>query len=286
MFSIHCLYKKDIQSLLIFSFAEKSMARFKLTLEYDGTKFRGWQYQPNQPTVMGRIMEACDIAFNTSKFELYGAGRTDAGVHAIAQVAHLEVNTQLPPRVIKLQLNDQLPSTINILHVEKVGSQFHARHDAVARSYVYQIATRRTAFGKNNCWWIKDKLNISAMTDAAEIMQGFNDYSSFGSSEDEEASTKVDVHWVRIYEVESSIIIHVVGSHFLWKMVRRMVGVLVEVGRGNLSIEQVKRLFTSYSALPAKVTAPPSGLYLERVYYSGDEIAEDPIWVLNLFNFS
>jgi pseudouridylate synthase I len=261
------------------------MARFKLTVEYDGTKFRGWQYQPNQPTIMGRIMEACSIVFNTNKFELYGAGRTDAGVHAIAQVAHLEVNTQLPTRIIKFQLNDQLPSAINILHVEKVDTRFHARHDAVARSYVYQIATRRTAFGKNNCWWIKDKLNIAAMYEAAEVLHGFNDYASFGSSEDEDASTKVDIHWVRIYEVESSIIIHIVGSHFLWKMVRRMVGVLVEVGRGNLVIDQVKGMLTTYSSIPAKLTAPPSGLYLERVYYPDDIIAEDPIWILNLFNF-
>ncbi len=261
------------------------MARFKLTLEYDGTKFRGWQYQPSQPTIMGRIMDACSTTFNTNKFELYGSGRTDAGVHAIAQVAHLEVNTQLPPRVIKLQLNDQLPSAINILHVEKVGNSFHARHDAVARSYVYQIATRRTAFGKSNCWWIKDKLNLRAMEEAAEVMQGFNDFSSFGSSEDEDASTKVDVQWVRIYEIENSLIIHVVGSHFLWKMVRRMVGVLVEVGRGNIGLEQVEKMFSTYSSLPAKVTAPPSGLYLERVYYPGDEIAEEPTWIMNLLRF-
>ncbi len=259
------------------------MARFKITLEYDGTKFYGWQYQRNHPTIMGKIMEACEHVFGTNDFELYGSGRTDSGVHALAQVAHLDVRTTLQPHIIRMKLNDELPAAINILNVETAPNRFHARYDAVARSYVYHISTRRTAFGKNNCWWIKDKLNVVAMADAAMAMEGFKDFQSFGSAEDEESSTKVEIEWVRVYEMDHSIIVHIVGSHFLWKMVRRMIGVLVEVGRGNISPKEVESLFIKKSDLPAKLTAPPAGLYLDRVYYQGEELSPDPKWIINIF---
>src|SRR4051812_6703692 len=122
--------------------------RFKIYLEYDGTRYSGWQIQKNARTVQGEFFTACEKVFGTKTFEFYGSGRTDAGVHALEQVAHLEVQTLVPPLNIKIKLNDQLPADINVLHVEKASSKFHARHDAIARSYVYFVARRRTAFGK------------------------------------------------------------------------------------------------------------------------------------------
>src|SRR5499426_1922779 len=122
--------------------------RFKLTIEYAGTRYSGWQIQKNAKTVQGEIERAINAATGERDFELYGSGRTDAGVHALAQVAHLDVSTPLSADLLRRRLNDDLPADINILAATQVPHRFHARHDAVARRYVYQIARRRTAFAK------------------------------------------------------------------------------------------------------------------------------------------
>src|SRR5688572_17903408 len=124
------------------------MPRFKLTIEYSGTRYSGWQIQKNARTVQGEIDRAVREATEERDVATYGSGRTDAGVHAMAQVAHLDVHTTLPPETLRRRINDALPSDINILRVDKVRHSFHARHDAIARSYLYQISRRRTAFAK------------------------------------------------------------------------------------------------------------------------------------------
>src|SRR6187431_2994410 len=124
------------------------MARFKLTIEYAGTRYSGWQIQKNARTVAGEIERAIYLGTRRREFELYGAGRTDAGVHALAQVAHLELYTDLAPDVLRRRINDELPADIHIRSVDKAPHKFHARHDAVERAYLYQISRRRTAFGK------------------------------------------------------------------------------------------------------------------------------------------
>ena len=258
------------------------MPRFKLILEYDGSKFKGWQFQKDLPTVMGKLMDACKEIFSIDDFELYGSGRTDTGVHALYQVAHLDIKTVMPPHTIKIKLNDVLPAAINILHVEKVNSSFHARHDAVTRSYVYHISKRRTAFGRDYVWWIKDKLDVKAMADVTPIFLGMKDFKSFGQKDKEGESTLVDLNALRIFELDDSIMIHIVGSHFLWRMVRRIVGVLVEVGRGRMSEKDVIQFFRERSEVPAQFTAPPSGLYLERVYYKGETVSDEPKWLVNI----
>lgn len=261
------------------------MPRFKLTLEYDGSRYRGWQFQREVPTVMGKLMDAIKEVYNKHDYELYGSGRTDAGVHALAQVAHLDIDSTLSPSSAKSKLNDALPASINILKIEKAKPNFHARYDAIARSYVYHISTRKTAFGKDFVWWIKDELNVKAMADATVHFVGMKDFKSFGTPEKEGESTLVKLDQLKIFEVDDSILIHIVGSHFLWKMVRRIVGTLVEVGKGNLSQEDIDFFFRQYSDLPAKFTAPPAGLYLERVYYPGDKIEEEPVWLMNIISF-
>jgi tRNA pseudouridine38-40 synthase len=125
------------------------MSRFKLYIEYDGTRYSGWQKQQNSKTIQGTIIKAAEEIFGGSKLDIQGSGRTDSGVHALCQVAHLEVKTMLAPEIMKFKFNDKLPHDINILEIEKAGLNFHARHDAVSRSYIYQISRRRTAFGKN-----------------------------------------------------------------------------------------------------------------------------------------
>jgi len=173
-----------------------------------------------------------------------------------------------------MKLNDELPADINILEVEKAPKDFHARHDAHARSYLYQISRRRTAFGKRYVWWVKDKLDIRKMQEAAKLFVGMKDLQSFTADDPEEKSTKVLIDGIMLREAGDLILLRVEGSHFLWKLVRRVVGVLAEVGRGKLSLKDVERLIASKSDQPAKLTAPPSGLFLERVYYKGEKKLE------------
>lgn len=260
------------------------MPRFKITLEYDGSPYHGWQFQREKPTIMGVMMDAIKEGFKTDRFELYGSGRTDSGVHALEQVAHLDFKTDLKPDKIKITLNDALPATVNILSVEKVPDKFHARYDAKARSYIYHIATRRTAFGKKYAYWIKDKLDIQSMINASKEFEGMHDFSSFGSPEDEKSSTKVKIIHCSVEKQGASILVYIVGSHFLWKMVRRITGVLIECGRGNMNSADVVKLLDTKSDLPAKLTVPPSGLFLEKVYYEKEPDTFEHRWPMIIIN--
>ena len=249
--------------------------RFKVYLEYEGTRYSGWQVQKNARTVQGELLGVARKVFNSPDVEMYGSGRTDAGVHALMQVAHLEVKTMLAPEIIRMKFNGELPADINILEIEKTSPDFHARHDAVSRSYLYQISRRRTAFGKRYVWWIMDPLNVAHMREAAKLFTGMTDVQSFTSDDPKEKSTMVHIDEIAIKEEGDLILIRIRGSHFLWNMVRQVVGILAEVGRGKLTIEKVKNYFQARSDEPAKFTAPPSGLFLERVYYKGERYMED-----------
>jgi len=243
--------------------------RLKVTIEYAGTRYSGWQAQKNARTIQGELEHAIREASGSPKPEIYGSGRTDAGVHALAQVAHVDLDSTLPPETLRRRINDALPSDINVLRIDRVSHRFHARHDAVARSYLYQIARRRTAFAKPYVWWVKDELDVGAMTRTARRFVGMHDFQSFSDDDPDEKSTQVLLERLDIHERGDLILIHVEGSHFLWKMVRRLAGVLVEVGRGGLSADAAVALLTEPSGLPARLTAPASGLFLERVYYPG-----------------
>lgn len=247
------------------------MPRFKLTIEYAGTRYSGWQIQKNARTIQGEIDAAVRLVTNRKDFELYGSGRTDAGVHALTQVAHLDVSTSLPPETLRRRINDELPADINILSAVVVPHRFHARHDAVARRYLYQIATRRTAFAKPFVWWVKDRIDLERMQTAASSFVGMHDFAAFAVTEREsEQSTRVLLERIDILTEGSLVLVGVEGSHFLWRMVRRLIGVLVAVGHGEMTPEQAAALLRSESELPAQLTAPASGLFLERVFYAGE----------------
>lgn len=243
------------------------MPRLKLTLEYAGTRYSGWQVQANARTVQGELDRALRTVLKGAKVDTYGSGRTDAGVHALAQVAHLDTSADVPPATLISRVNAELPHDINLLAVERVPPRFHARHSAVARSYVYQIATRRTAFAKPFVWWVPDALDVARMREAAAPLVGLGDFRAFTDDDPEEKSTKVQVDAIEFERIGQVLLVRVVGSHFLWKMVRRLTGVLVEVGRGKLRPNDMSAMFRNDSDLPARLTAPPSGLYLERVFY-------------------
>jgi tRNA pseudouridine38-40 synthase len=256
--------------------------RFKLTVEYAGTRYSGWQIQKNARTIQGEIDRVVRDVTGRKDFELYGSGRTDAGVHAVGQVAHLDVSSNLPADTLRQRLNDKLPHDINILSAAVVPHRFHARHDALARRYVYQIARRRTAFAKPFVWWVKEPLALARMREAANHFLGMRDFRSFAVNDaddqdppDGRKSTLVLVEQLAVVEAGALVLVGIEGSHFLWRMVRRIVGVLVEVGRGGIDSSQVTGMLSESSAAPARLTAPPSGLFLERVYYEGDpRIAE------------
>ncbi|MBV6479230.1 MAG: tRNA pseudouridine synthase A [Ignavibacteria bacterium] len=246
--------------------------KLKFLIEYDGTGYSGWQIQKNAKSIQGTIIKSIEKVFSESKGnnvikDFQGSGRTDSGVHAHEQAAHLECETTIPPHVLKILLNNELPSSIAILDIEKADDRFHARHSAKARQYVYRISKRKSALGKKYVWWVKDKLDVEKMKKITNLFIGIRDYKSFTEKIKEEKSTKVYVEELDLSEETDLILIRIKASHFLWKMVRRITGVLVEAGRGNIGEKEIKSLFKNYSDLPAKLTAPPSGLFLEKIFY-------------------
>jgi len=247
---------------------------WKLTLEYDGTKYSGWQEQINARTVMGELRKAAEPIFQTP-VDLQGAGRTDAGVHALGQVAHLRIKSRarFQPEAIRRALNDALPAEIAVLQVEEAPPRFHARHDAVSRSYIYQISTRKNAFAKKHVWWIKEPLDLQAMTDAAKLLEGRHDFDCFRAADPSKPgeSTLVVVNHASLEQHEDLILFRIEASHFLWRMVRRIVGVLVKIGRHELTPAQFESLLSGRCDPKLKIsewTAPAAGLFLERIEYA------------------
>ena len=252
------------------------MSRFRLLIEYEGSNYHGWQQNAGVKTIQGEMLQACVKILDTKKIELYGAGRTDAGVHALGQVAHLDVATHIKPETLLTRLNEILPYDINVLKLEKCDETFHARYNAVARSYIYIISRRRSAFGKRYVWWVKEDLSVNKMKEVAALFKGFHDFSSFGAATEEEKSTLVDISYLDVRETGNQIRIHILGSHFLWMMVRRITGVMVHAGKGKLTLAEIQGFMDQFSERPSQLSAPPSGLYLQRIYYAGERFDYNP----------
>ena len=249
------------------------MKTWRLTIEYDGTRYSGWQEQRNARTVAGEIRTAAEDYLGVG-VELGGSGRTDAGVHAAAQVAHLRADLhRVPdPRLLIRNLNDRLPADMVILDAEPTFNRFHARHDAVSRSYVYQISTRKSAFSKRYVWWVKEPLDIAAMAEAARQVEGRHDFICFAAADHSKPgeSTIVVVEKSTVEQSDDLILFRIEASHFLWRMVRRLAGVLVRVGRGEVTADEFAALLTGRCNPKLDVaawTAPASGLFLDGVRY-------------------
>jgi tRNA pseudouridine38-40 synthase len=245
------------------------MPKWKLVLEYQGTRYRGWQEQVNARTVQGDLIKAAEAVLN-ERPEIVGAGRTDAGVHALHQVAHMRARALPTASRLRKDLNDLLPPDINILGLTEAQPRFHARHDALERSYLYQISTQRRAFAKPFVWWVKDRLDVERMQAAASLLPGRHDFAAFCDRGGVDVSTLVEVTRSELAERGELILFRICASHFLWKMVRRITGVLVEIGRGTLTVADMKRSLVTPASSVAEWTAPPSGLFLESVRYEGD----------------
>jgi tRNA pseudouridine38-40 synthase len=246
---------------------------WKLTLEYDGTRYRGWQEQKNARTVMGELRRAVEESLGAG-VDLQGAGRTDAGVHALGQVAHLRaaVKRPKPPETLRREINERLPSSIVLLEIEPAPGRFHARHDALSRTYMYQISTRKTAFSRRYVWWVKETLDIARMSEAAETLMGRHDFVCFRAQDPSKPgdSSIVVVENAGIETHGHMVLFRIEASHFLWRMVRRIVGVLVRLGRGEITPEDFQQLLDGRADPRLDVaawTAPASGLFLEEVRY-------------------
>ncbi len=251
-------------------------SHLKLTIEYDGSRYRGWQEQSNAMTVQEVIKNALNELL-AREYQMAGAGRTDAGVHALAQVVSLHTLRAITPSALLDDLNRRLSKDVNVLKVEPAAQDFHARHSAIARYYLYQISLRRTAFAKNYCWWVKAPLDLDVIERSLPAFLGLHDYKAFADARVGDGSTRVNVEDLRVARHGEMVLIRIGASHFLWKMVRRIVGVLVKIGTkeipAGLSLADLGR---RYAVQIPTWTAPAAGLFLERVRYPGDPPPGEP----------
>lgn len=246
---------------------------WKLIIEYDGSRYRGWQAQKNARSVQETLRRSASQVLDC-EVELQGAGRTDAGVHALGQVAHLKVGSdpRISPLSLTQRLNDVLPADIVVLEAVQASPRFHARHHAKSRTYLYRISRRKQAFSKRYVWWVKQALNLEKMRTAAALIPGRHDFKAFRAEDRARPgeSTIVVVEHCEVHEESDLILIRITASHFLWRMVRRLVGVLVKVGLDEVAVDDFRDLLhggNSHAEEVASWTAPSAGLFLEKVVY-------------------
>ncbi len=252
------------------------MRRLRLLLEYDGTDFAGWQIQPGQRSVQGAVEEALrEITGETLRIQ--PAGRTDAGVHARGQVAHVDAETGLAPPALERALNAVLPRDIAVRAVDEVAADFHARHDATGKIYVYRIlnGAAPSPVRARYTWHVRAKLDVAAMAEAAATILGTHDFSAFRSARGgplEEENPRRTLHRLDVTprrDDEIEVVAH--GRSFLRHMVRNLTGTLVEIGQGKHRPAALAAILASGDRMKAAPAAPAHGLCLERVLYPGDE---------------
>ena len=244
------------------------MPTYRLLIEYEGTKFAGWQTQAHGRTVQGVLLDTLRGLTGERGLDLQGAGRTDAGVHALGQVASLRCRRPLDPRKLLRDLERELPADLAVLDLSPAPKGFHARHDAEARAYRYQIATRRSAFGKRVSWWVAENIDTDAVAHAAAAFVGRHDFRAFARRARGVESTIVEVEGCEVAVSGGCVMVRTVASHFLWNQVRRMVGALVTVGRGDAEPSHVPLWLSGRASAPL-LAAPAAGLFLEAVRYPG-----------------
>jgi len=249
--------------------------KFCLVLEYEGTAFRGWQKQGEMTirTVQGVLLERAAELFASRDIDLQGNGRTDAGVHALTYTAHLEVGTTLPAAEIKAALNRLLPKDIAVLDVQPVDARFHARHHCLGRSYLYQIAEGQRAFVKRYAWSLGEDLDFGLMLDAAPTFVGMHDFLAFAEKQETKKSTQVLVKALQLERVAGMILVRVVASHFLWHLVRRLVGTLAAIGSGRLSLDEARVMLDTGQVSSVPWMAPAHGLFFEKAFYEREEFS-------------
>jgi len=247
---------------------QAELQKLKLTIAYDGSAYHGWQIQPNGITVQEALQQALATMTGES-LTVYGSGRTDAGVHAWGQVAHINTSTTIPLNGLWRGLNALLPDDIVIRSVETVTADFHARKSAKAKTYLYCIdnGPQPNPLTRLYSWNIRKTLDISTIYKAADLLQGTHDFISFKAADGETATSVRTIKKIRIWKRGSYLFIMIKANGFLKNMVRIIVGTLVEIGAGKRDWQSLAAILAARDRKMAGITAPGKGLMLRTVYY-------------------
>ena len=245
------------------------MRNIKLTIEYDGKDFNGWQKQPDKLNIQGNI-EKVISEITKEEIELIGSGRTDAGVHAIGQVANFKTNSNIPIEKFAIAINSRLKKSIIIKKAEEVPERFHSRYNCKKKTYRYIInnSDMGSAIYRNLEYNIKMPLNLENMKKASKYFEGEHDFSAFKGSGTSSKSSVRTIYSADVKKENERIIIELTGNGFLYNMVRIISGTLVEVGLGKIRPEEIKDIIDSKNRQMAGKTLPPYGLYLVEVNYN------------------
>lgn len=246
---------------------------YKLTLAYDGTRYSGWQIQPNGPSIQQHLQEALGSILGGLSIAVIGSGRTDAGVHALNQVAHFKMERQFNANRLLLALNGLLPRDIRVKMVEPAPANFHAQYDAVGKEYHYHLFLERVMdpFRRLYAWHVLRKLDVTLLIEAAALFTGIHDYTSFANEAHAGAAASDPVrtiHRLDVVQTEGGIRLEFEGDGFLYKMIRNIVAILVDVASGRLGLEKIADIFAAKDRRKAGGTAPALGLFLVRVDYT------------------
>ncbi|WP_457642075.1 tRNA pseudouridine(38-40) synthase TruA [Persephonella sp.] len=258
-------YKNSISKYIRATMASNKKHNYKLVIRYIGTKYHGWQKQPKHKTVQGVIEEKLEILFK-ERITLIGSGRTDAGVHALGQVANFKTVAYKKPEDIYRYLNATLPRDISIKSVEEVPLSFHARFSAKGKTYIYRIYTKPDPFLYGFGWYISKHLDIRKMVEALNIVKKSKNLISL-SKKGENLREDVEIRELYLRYDGEIIEIEITASHFLRYMVRKIVGHIVQIGLGSLSIREFENIIESKDPSKGLFIAPPEGLFLKEVYY-------------------
>lgn len=245
------------------------MRNIKLIVEYDGSNYRGWQIQKGEPTIQGVIEEKLEVILN-QRTRVIGSGRTDAGVHALNQTAHFFINSKIDLESLKKGLNSLLPPDVVVKKLVEVNADFHARYSAKSRVYKYLIwngDTPSTLYRKF-AWQVHSPLDRERMREAAECLIGWHDFASFqGADSKSHSSEREIIHFIIRGRTRGWFVITVEATAFLRHMVRNIMGTLLEVGKGSMTVEGFRTILESRDRRKAGITAPPHGLFLKEVKY-------------------
>ena len=244
------------------------MRNIKLTIEYDGKEFNGWQKQPNKLNIQGTIEQAIK-SITGEDVELIASGRTDAGVHALGQVANFKTESQIPIEKFAIAINSRVKKSIVIKKAEEVDERFHSRLNCKKKTYRYVInnSAEGTAIYRNLETHIPQKLNVKKMEQAVKYFEGEHDFKAFKASGTSSKSSVRTIYEAKVYQKDERIYIELTGNGFLYNMVRIIAGTLVEVGMGKIEPERVKEIIELGKRENAGKTLPPNGLYLLNVIY-------------------
>ncbi len=247
------------------------MRTYKLTIAYDGTRYQGWQRQPDTELTIQGTLERAICALKGYSVEVNGSGRTDGGVHAKAQTASIRLSGKVEEEVFQKELNRMLPEDIRVMDVELVKNGFHARYSASGKQYEYTIDRREKAdvFTRKYCFHFPEHLDIKAMRTAAGCLIGKHDFAAF-TDRNEDQSTIRTIYDIRIEELGSKVKIFYEGNGFMYHMVRILTGTLLEVGTGKRTIEETAALLEGGERWQAGFLAPACGLTLKEVYYCSE----------------